>query len=80
MNEEAVKETVANTLIPDRWDILKMVIFLIILLFAFFVGYEYRQVYTCKVWYHNQLMEFPNSDEPMLLWHYLNTTKNITSG
>jgi len=63
-------------LVPDKYDIIKIVLFLGVLLVAFFVGYTLKEVYVCKKWFNDQLVYFPATDGPIVYDWYLNNTLN----
>lgn len=54
--------------VPDRYDLIKIAIFLGVLFVAFYAGYLLKEVYVCKVWVGDQIREF-NIWENITLWN-----------
>lgn len=72
-----MKEEDLLKLVPDKYDIAKITIFLGILLVAFFVGYTLKEVYVCKAWYKEQLYLF-DLQENRTLWDLFKNLSNAT--
>ncbi len=58
MDEEEFKKAVVTGLIPNRYDMIKIIVFAGIMFLAFFLGMMASEVRTCSFWMHDQLVSF----------------------
>ncbi len=54
--------------LPNRYDVLKILIFIGVLFVAFYAGYLLKEVYVCKAWIQGQLETFDIRYQNITLW------------
>ena len=74
VSEEERIKIISDGFVPNRYDLIKIIIFVIVMCGVFYIGYLMNDTNTCRVWFKEQLYEFDIQKNNSLTELYNNLT------